>query len=466
MKKLILQLQERRRLDIVLLFFSFMYVQLVVLRCANSAGRGFLPDERQELVYCFLQIVVIAGFLLHAAVRPGAGEQKTPDHITACVLPVCAAGALILLFAPAASLFYLIATGVTVFLLGWTGGAVYLRLARLFWSAPRAGLCLGGGYSAAVALQFCTQLQWNAVPAAAVFLLLSFAYLAVSLTMKESRQEIAGNRENAPVPKLPLICAVVITAAFLIFTIYYTGYIHHLQISSGYGEYNVYAWPRLLLIPVMLLFGWLGGVKDGKLLAPGALCAAVAAFLNTVLTGRETYSLNMCLYYIALGAVIAYYHMVFLRLAPSTKRPALWACMGRLIDSAAVVFSFAVGYSSLSQAAILAVDIGMLVLVIVMMTLNKDFAVSVPAAEIPSPAAGPAPAETDPFSVLQERFSITPAEMKVLRELVLTEDKQDAIAARLNISVSTMRHHITSIYRKTSVQSRAGLCRLASSCES
>ena len=62
--------------------------------------------------------------------------------------------------------------------------------------------------------------------------------------------------------------------------------------------------------------------------------------------------------------------------------------------------------------------------------------------------------------MIQDSYRITPSEMKVLRELVSTDDKQDAIAFRLNISVSTLRHHVTSIYKKTGVQTRSALCKL------
>ena len=137
--------------------------------------------------------------------------------------------------------------------------------------------------------------------------------------------------------------------------------------------------------------------------------------------------------------------------------------MGRLLDSAVVLFSFVFRVSVLPTAAVLAVDIALLVLAVLMMALNKDFSLEKPALQTENATAR---IKADPVPVLQERFGITPAEMNVLRELVLTEDKQDVIADRLNISVSTVRHHITSIYRKTDVQSRAGLCKLTASCES
>ena len=463
MKKLIAPVQKTAHLRLLLLFFSFMYVQLVLLRLSNSAGRGYLAESRQELVYCFLQVAVIAGFLLHAALQPRVGAGKGATVFTALPLVFCAAGGFLLLFMSPASLFYLIVTGVTVFSLGLVGGAVYLNASRLFSTAKHAGLCVGGGYAAGVALQFCTQLQWTLLPAVAVLLTLCFVFLAVLLLMKAVPAEDAVSPEKKPVSRRGLIPAAAITAALLLFTVYYTSLIHHLQIQSGYGEYNVYAWPRLLMIPVVLLFGWLGEVWDGRLLPVSTLCAALLALLHTVLAVREAYVLNMCRYYVALAAVVVYYHLTFFRRAASAKTPALWACMGRLLDSAAVVFSFVFRFFALSPAAVLAVDIGLLVLVIVLMALNKDFSFesSASSAEVP-----PAPVDADPFTVLQERFGITNAEMNVLRELVLTEDKQDVIAARLNISVSTMRHHITSIYRKTDVQSRAGLCKLAAACRS
>lgn len=463
MKNLVLQLQTHKHLHIFLLMFPFMYIQLVILRLGNSAGRGYLSDARQEYVYFFLQVAVITGFLLHAALCPGRKSPKARGAVDLCALVLCAAGGLTLLFLSPASVYDLIVTGVTVFLLGWIGGAVYLKASLLFGTAKRAGLLIGSGYAAAVALQFFTQLQWNVVPAVTVFLLLSFSALFVSLTGVALPDDPVPGRDTAPVSRLTLGAAVTVTAAFLLFTVYYTGYIHHLQVVSGYGEYNVYTWPRLLMIPVVLLFGWLGDVRDGKLLPVGTFCAAVAAFLNAVLVGRETYLLNMCLYYVALASAVVYYHLTFLRLAQKTKRPALWACMGRLLDSAVVLFSFVFRVSVLPTAAVLAVDIALLILAVVIMTLNGDFSLAPPA---PPAENAPVPVKADPFPILQARFGITPAEMNVLRELVLTEDKQDVIADRLNISVSTMRHHITSIYRKTEVQSRAGLCKLAASCES
>ena len=173
--------------------------------------------------------------------------------------------------------------------------------------------------------------------------------------------------------------------------------------------------------------------------------------------------LNMCLYYISLTAVIAYYNLTFIRLAARTRCPAVWAVMGRILDSATVVLGMTLKFSTFSQVAVLIIDIAALVVAIVMMTLVGAFNLSGQRDDEAHPVCEtdsfPEP-ETDPFGVIQESYRITPSEMKVLRELVGTDDKQDVIASRLNISVSTLRHHVTSIYKKTGTQTRSALCKL------
>ena len=47
--------------------------------------------------------------------------------------------------------------------------------------------------------------------------------------------------------------------------------------------------------------------------------------------------------------------------------------------------------------------------------------------------------------------------MGILRELVLTEDKQSVISERLSIHIKTLQGYVTRIYRKTGVITHAGL---------
>ena len=424
-----------------LLFGAFMVLQLVVLRMANRAGSGFLPQPQQELVYLFLQVAVIGGFLLHAALRRRA--------LTAAALGTALTGAAVMLFAPCDAPWYLLVTGVTTLTLGFTGGAVYTRLALYAVGERHAGRSLGIGYAAAVALQYGLQLQWEIKPALLLLLLLACGVTGVLLSDSHAAPSA---EEEQPVSRFALVAPAVITLALLLFTSYYNSYIHHLQIASGYTDFNVYSLPRLLMIPTVMLLGTVADLRGGRLLPVCTLCVVSLALLNTALLGRETYLLNMCLYYVALTAVVVYYHLTFLRLAPRTKHPALWACMGRLLDSAAVILSFGFRFSQLSQVAVLLIDIAALAVVVVMMAVSGSFNLTVPRKQ----------AAPDPFLSAQARYGITPSELRVLRELVQTDDKQEVVAARLQISVSTLRHHITSLYKKTGAQTRAALCKLIS----
>ena len=337
-----------------------------------------------------------------------------------------------------------------------------------FADVKHFGLCFGLGYAFAVAVQYVVQLKFDLKPLLGVIGFSAFAVLAILLKAENRVVQSLAEKEFTPVPKFKLICAVVITVAMLMFTSYYNNYIHHMQIASNYTEYNVYSFPRLLMIPGVILFGFIGDIKKGKLLPVCTLCVTVIALLNAVLIGRETYTLNMCLFYLSMSAVISYYNLTFTRLARKTKKPAFWASAGRIIDSAAVLLSFALKFSTLSAVSVLVIDIAMLSAAIVFMALNGDAAIVFMALNGDLNLSSIANKETkksEPNAKItpgqiREKFGLTPKEAQVFKELTETDDKQEAIALRMNMSVNTLRHHITSIYKKTGAQTRAALCKL------
>ena len=454
MNKMNIFLHKNKTFTGALLFAAFMLIQFITLRLSNQAGQGYLATDKQELVYLFIQIAVVAGFLLHLLLYSLIRQQRAYGGVIAAVLAVLAAGAGIMLFSYEGSAFYLAVAGVTVICLGFVIGAVYRKLSGIIADGAKAGACIGIGYASAVALQYVFQLQWTVKPALAILLILSFAALAFILPMGSGNDQANTERDGKALPCTKPLFSVIITLAMFVFTHYYNSYIHQLQVESSYTDYNVYTWPRLLMIPAILLFGFIGDIKGGKFLPISALCVVVISLVNTAVLGRETYLLNLCLYYISLTAVVAYYHLTFLRLAPLTKHPVLWAGMGRLLDSLFVILSFGLKLSQLSMIAVLIIDIAALVVTVVFMALSGDFTLTA--------STEKAVGSYDPFPAMEKEYGVSPSEMRVLRELVMTDDKQEVIASRLNISVSTLRHHITSIYKKTGVQTRAALCKLAS----
>lgn len=447
-------MQKNKHLYPAILFSSFMFLQFIILRMANSAGRGFLEDERQEKIYVFIQLFVICGIALHAAIRALAGTERTVRLILGCVVGACAPLAAIMLFAPTDSAFYIAVSLLAVLCLGVIAGAVYFRMSEYSEAHLRTGACMGIGYSAALLLQFLFQLEYEIKLALALFALAALAALFVLLSLKKAEGEGAFASDEGVRPS-KIASACVICAGLLLFTAFYNGYIHHLQIASAYTEYNVYTWPRLLMIPGMLLFGFVGDFKGGRSLPLVSLCFSVVALLNAVLASRsETYWLNMCLYYVSLSAAVAYYDLIFWRMASKSKCRALVSVAGRVLDSLIVIPFCFVSLSEASAGVVLALNIAALALVIVLMALNGDFNFD---------AGPPERADGTPderFAKIGERYGLTPSELRVFRELVLTEDKQTVISERLNVKIRTVQANITRIYQKTGVTTRSGLVNL------
>ena len=86
-------------------------------------------------------------------------------------------------------------------------------------------------------------------------------------------------------------------------------------------------------------------------------------------------------------------------------------------------------------------------------------------AEGPTPGAAPSAddAAIDPEAHLADfagRFSLTPREIEVLATVTADERPLKHVAADMGISLRVLQRHLTSLYQKTSTQSRVGLTKL------
>lgn len=439
-----------------MLFSAFMFLQLTVLGIGNHTGEGFFTERQREMVYYILQLLVILGFLLFALTRRRIRASRFGRTLQVGLAALLGAAALIMLFlrTPVVSV---IATLIATLCLGWLGGTVYERMSEAAASGARVAAAMGLGCSAAIALQYVLQL-WLQLPlllaAAMVGASIVFAYL---LSIPSGGAAPAGAMPHVSGTTRKIVFSCFIAAAFFFLVGFYTEYIHHLQVRSGYTTYNVYSWPRLMMIPCYLLFAAVGDRRQGKWVPLIALCILLAAVLNAVLSANAgAYRLNMCLYYCGIAASVSYYNLTFWRLAQQTKHPAFWAYAGRMLDSVMVLVLGALNLSALSVSVILAVDLTALAVIIVLMTIGGDFS----PVQAEKTLLQHAVSEDAAIGRLREQYALTPREADVLRELVCTEDKQTAIADRLSVKVRTVQANVTSIYQKTGVSTRSGLVQI------
>ncbi len=250
------------------LFASFAFLQYTVLNLANHAGEGFLTSMQRDHVYYGLQVSVILGFLIHAVIfrifskrQIAAVNRKRISYTVLGLFFACMAA---MLMTGTDSIFYVAVSMAAVLCLGAVCGAVHLRMSLNTLRSLDTAKCMGIGSAAAILLQYLLQIKWGISPLLPVFMLGSLIFMAYTLSDMEQRTCVFEiERPEAPPPRR-ILTAIIITTAFAMFLCFYNEYIHHLQIQSAYGAYNVYNWPRLMLVPVYLLFAFIGNRRKGN----------------------------------------------------------------------------------------------------------------------------------------------------------------------------------------------------------
>ncbi len=446
--------KTKNEVSVTLFYTAFLFLWVTVLAPASRAGEGRLSVEQLEMVYYVQQVFLILGFLSYSALCRFFSAGRFRQAAAAFFFAAFFAGVAVLLFADKARPFYLFAARAAVLCLGGLGGAVYHRMSRETASGTATALCMGLGSALAIALQYVLQIQWQS-PLLPFVMLAAFLLLAKRMLTPDGRAQTETASASGNVRPSRLLTACLITALFLLFVCFYNEIIHHRTILSDSAAPGAYTWPRLMLIPCYILFALIGDKKQGRLVPITALIIALAATLNSVLAGSSgaSYWLNMCLFYCAVAASVSYYTLTFWRLAPGTKHPALWASMGRVIDSGMVLVTAGIGLDALPTAAVMGLDIAGVALIILLMAVSGDFNLKAEAtAEVPALLG---PEET--LEKMRERYDLTARETEALRELVLTEDKQTAISEHLSIKVGTLQNYVTRLYQKTGATTRAGL---------
>lgn len=436
-------------------------MQFTVLGLANHAGEGYLTIERRDFVYYALQVFVILGYLLHGlffhrcvGMRRHAAAVAAMGLFGICVILLCALGH--------DSLLYVIVSMTAAMCVGMIGGAAHHRMSLETVHGAKVAKCMGLGSSTAIVLQYLLQIRWGVSPLLPVFM--GVAFLLFLFVLKYPEAAIETDNKPERTSNRTIVFSVLIASTFILFACFYNESIHHLMIQSDYAA-NVYSWPRLMMIPIYLLYAAAGDRKNGKYVPIIFLCIMLIALLNVVLMGNTgTYWLNMCFFYFAIAAYTCYYLPIFWRLAPGTRHPVLWGPFGRMLDSLMVLFTGAVQLSRLPAPVVLGVDIAGVALVILLMAINGDFNLTETTAV---PETVPAETEAQPMLSPEEilkrmggRYALTAREMDVLRKLLLTEDELQPIADSLFISRRVLSRHISSIYQKTGTKSRVGLYQL------
>lgn len=438
-----------------LCFFAFMLTEAFINeRCAMILGSSAVNP-----VYTFGLVCTGLGFLSFSLLRRLCKRKKSRKTVQLVTGVLDLGAAMILLFADQPALF-LTSSAAALLLTGHISGCVYYNTAMYFAASRYTGRLIGTGMGVAILLQFVVQ---NLIPQSVTFIIsiiLSVAFV-MYFVIKAPRDWILEN----PLPyssdakkdfkkTLLLIVAVVLMSlvAGMIDSV--------LTAFNAEKSYDVYGGVRLFYALGLILAGFLADIRERKYLPLSTVCTILlSSVCMFFLSDEVSYFTGTALMYLYSGFYVIFFSVMFLDFAPKSRRPELWAGMGRIVRSftvaATVLPAFniygAVGNTVLAVGSCL---LSILILLVLLPYLSNA-AVSKQAEKQSSGNPGMSPQER--LNLYAQHCLLTPRETEVLEQLLTTEDGVQEIADNLYISRRMVQRYISSIYEKTETKTRLGL---------
>lgn len=451
----------------IILYSLYMFLYSALLTMMNMGSTGLISPELQQGMYYVDMGAVAIGFLLCAL----HGSKK----ITLLVLIssiVCAVFSLLVIFAPGEGIYIYLAP-LSALSLGFVGGVVYSDLAEALKGSALRGRAIGIGGAAAISVQFILQI---AIPSGIILpVILAAGFIMIPVIRRKLKAFTAedtvpygdsaselNSSSDMQVSTASMLRLTAITASMIIIISFTDSLMEYLQITSAFSSISVYSWPRWLLVPVYLIFGYIMDRRGESTVSLTALCMSFLAVLNLLLIKDGHMTVAICLYYILAGSFISFYNQMFISAAPRTNNPMLWSSMGRITDGLAGAVFGLLPFSGISEIAASGICAVLCSVILLLMIQNGYFSFGhnqVPviqsdsqgnndmASELREPLS-PANDE-EHFKSFAEEYKLSPRECDIFKLIISSEDKNSVLAKQLGISERMVYRHVRSIYDKT-----------------
>lgn len=459
---------KKHRLIFLIVFFSiYMFEYMVTLTFIDQRNIGVSNSAWQLALHYMDYVLAAMGFLAFALLRKIFPHEKA--RIRLLVIPnLVYFISVISLYFIKAPIAYSLMAMLAAFSLGALGGMVYFCMSLALSQTPYIGRVMAIGASIAVVLQYLLQEHLDILFGLPVVLVLGFSatlWLAAKKPWEWLGEDcLPYDKESAEsikdIRKRLLILSLTVVALSVIGTFYDTQ-MTRLNVQTNYQEFNYFSWPRLFVIAGYVLIGFIGDIKKQKYVPLATLCMAMFAVFNPILFAElEDYHFNMCLYYICLGANIAYFNLMFWNIAQKTDHPELWAGIGRVISGLADAILAAACIADLPLNLIIGIDILMFVVLVLSLAAGGYLLIGRKTGGDEKDAGLSEKPELSPQQGLElyaQHCSLTPRETEVLVKLLTTDDDLQRIADSLYISRRMVQRYVSSIYEKTETKTRLGL---------
>ncbi|WP_035766725.1 leucine-rich repeat protein [Butyrivibrio sp. NC2002] len=243
---------------------------------------------------------------------------------------------------------FLLTAGVS---LGCLGGAVYYFMAVEFYMKNNAGLVMALAASVPYILQqLLTPLMGNKLINFAILVVLfcTITFFAIahpndfilddSLPFAEETSEYRRSLVSDKLRVLIMFPAALIIAIYMEYT-----WGEALRVEAV----NMYGWQRFAAILGCFYIGCLADYKKHRYMDVALVAAFLLYTFGTYMSGEA--GMRLAFSYFLAGVYTGYLNIAFWFLAPKTRHPELWACLGRVLSLfegfAAMVIGIVVGGS-------------------------------------------------------------------------------------------------------------------------
>ena len=450
----------------ILYFFSFLLVEQII----NDNISIKLGEELVVVVYAISILFTGLGYISLSLFDKIKVKSKTIRLIMEIIF-ILSIFLDLILNGYICIVFSILAT----FSFGYIGAYVHLKLSQLLLNNNNSGKIIGSNIAIALIIQilFYNLIQNN-------YLLLSILVIASIILFKqlndnkkeeEIKQTLASNTKTGiVVSKADKIISIVTVAVISIIMGLQDGVITYID---SIGKINVYGIPRIFYIIGILIAGCIADKKNGKYLSIVTIFWAFIASCGILFFKNERmYMPNVALIFLLGGFYVMYLTIKFIKIAPYTRTPKLWAGMGRIVRS--ITTSIVVIPSNVilqlygtDYLIIISIIFSTILLITLYKELSdiyvKEYATNMEEIknkmenEIEQKIKERKSIDIDEFI---NKYKFTQKEKEVCMLILKENKKTKEISENLYISERSVQRHLTNIYRKTNTSSRNELYNL------
>ncbi len=479
---------------------------------------GFVSPERVVDAQGLILGASVLGFLAFAPLWLTAQKcSSTPSkkgHIFLLIGSLIAAGiaiaSCIAVYALSDSILIQISGCLGFFALGIFGSWAHWNVARSYSRTQKRATVIGVAYAAGILLQFASNHLLHGSLENLVALCLGTCALSgilIALTVRGTATATAppaplqaasqptatpqtAAPQSASQPAQPLSRALWLVALVALLACLFSTLDGVITVADAQGSISVEDWPRLFLAASGILAGFFFDVRGSRYRGLLMLCITLLSAISVLAVEAGANALiGLLVFYASSGFFVVFFTTTFIELSLNMRVPPLWAGMGRATNN---LCSFAlaglfVSFAKTNDIATIMIAVLVLfVLIIVAFTGAGLFrfssseknesafatmheAVTHKAPATPATATAektedgneePSPEKRqERLRAFAQEYQLTPRELDVLAAVTANEQPLKQVADDLGISLRMVQRHLTSIYEKTSTQTRAGLAR-------